>query len=389
MRAIKWVALLVFIRVATLASLPFEGLVTYGDFGHFFDLAEFAVDGPGGLPYLGHWIEFPPLFPFISIAIYLLAGGIEHIYVYLLGGLLIAFDAGSIWLFIKIADKVLKTPVDHAAMAYVAFLAVPAFGWWTFDPIAVFFMLAGIYALLNTREVAAGIAAGLGILTKIIPGVVIVFALRMLPPKKLVLVLTAAAIVLAIAILPLVVQSPELVQASFQSQFSKGSWETVWALLDGNLQTGLFGPLSEKLDAANASQARGAEPRIPHIVPTVMLGGLGIWLFAKANARSDHSLLQLTTAALTILFVWSRGWSPQWLAYLIPLLLLSVPFSEALALGLNLVLITLLEWPILLSRGRFDLLWLPVLLRTGLFILLVIRLGSSIGSEAGTSLEEA
>jgi hypothetical protein len=151
MRAIKWVALLVFIRVATLASLPFEGLVTYGDFGHFFDLAEFAVDGPGGLPYLGHWIEFPPLFPFISIAIYLLAGGIEHIYVYLLGGLLIAFDAGSIWLFIKIADKVHKTPVDHAAMAYVAFLAVPAFGWWTFDPIAVFFMLAGIYALLNTR----------------------------------------------------------------------------------------------------------------------------------------------------------------------------------------------------------------------------------------------
>jgi hypothetical protein len=37
-------------------------------------------------------------------------------------------------------------------------------------------------------------------------------------------------------------------------------------------------------------------------------------------------------------------------------------------------LVALLEWPILLSRGRFDLLALPVLLRTIIMILLAIEL---------------
>jgi hypothetical protein len=380
---IKWVGFLVFIRVITMVSLPLEGMLTYGDFDHFFDLAEFAIDGPGGLPYIGHWIEFPPLFPYLSIVLYLLSGGVEHTYVYLLGAVLIAFDAGSLWFFMKIAGQVRKTHIDHAAMAYVAFLAVPAFGWWTFDPIGVFFLLAGIYALMRTQEGFAGLAAGLGIITKFIPGLSVVIALRKLSMKKLVMLLAVVAGVLAVAFLPLLLQSPDLTRASFLSQFSKGSWETIWALLDGNLQTGLFGPLSEKLDAANAAQARGAPARIPHFIPTVVFGALGLWFFARTNAQSERSLIRLVAAALTLLLLWSRGWSPQWLSYLIPLLLLSLPFSEAIAVGLNLVVISLLEWPILLSRGRFDVLWLPVLLRTLLFLFLLVRLGRE------TVLEEA
>lgn len=370
--------LLAFIRILTLASLPFEGIVIYGDFDHFFDLAEFAIAGPGGLPYIGHWIEFPPLFPFLSIVIYQLAGGVEHIYAYLLGGLLLAFDLGSLWLFMKIARRVLKGQIELVTMAYLAFLAVPAFGWWTFDPIGVFFLLGAIYAVLSSQVVAAGVAVGLGILTKLIPALAIVIAFRRFALRRAALVGIAALFVLAVVLVPLFVGSPELTLASLQSQFSKGSWETVWALLDGNLQTGLFGPLSDKLDAANAAQAPGESARIPHVIPTVVLGVVGIWLYLGTNARSERSLIRLATAALTILFVWSRGWSPQWLAYLVPLLLLSLDFSEAVILGLNLVLLSILEWPILLSRGRFDLLWLPVILRTVLFLFLLTRLGLAI-----------
>jgi len=32
----------------------------------------------------------------------------------------------------------------------------------------------------------------------------------------------------------------------------------------------------------------------------------------------------------------------------------------------------ILEWPVLLSRGRFDLLWLTVMIRTAILILLAV-----------------
>ena len=58
------------------------------------------------------------------------------------------------------------------------------------------------------------------------------------------------------------------------------------------------------------------------------------------------------------------------MAYLIPLLLLCFPLARSLTYGVSLVMVALLEWPILLSRGRFDLLWLPVVVRSLLLVLL-------------------
>ena len=35
--------------------------------------------------------------------------------------------------------------------------------------------------------------------------------------------------------------------------------------------------------------------------------------------------------------------------------------------------VAILEWPVLLSRGRFDLLWLTVILRTAVMVLLAVN----------------
>ena len=50
---------------------------------------------------------------------------------------------------------------------------------------------------------------------------------------------------------------------------------------------------------------------------------------------------------------------------------------RAALFSISLALVALLEWPILLSRGRFDLLALPVLLRTLIMILLAFELYSA------------
>jgi hypothetical protein len=69
-----------------------------------------------------------------------------------------------------------------------------------------------------------------------------------------------------------------------------------------------------------------------------------------------------------ILFLlWSPGWSPQWILYLLPLVLLTLPEKKALLLCLALILVTLLEWPTFLKHDIWQGLWIIVPLRTLIF----------------------
>jgi hypothetical protein len=218
----------------------------------------------------------------------------------------------------------------------------------------------------------------LGVLTKLIPGIVLAAAWRFWPPKRWARTTAAAAIIVAAGILPFLALRPEMTLASLRSQAAKGSWETVWALLDGNPGTGIFGPLSERLDPAEATMPRGQPARIPHWIPSLIAGAIALWAFLRAQG-DRRKALPLLAFLLALLFLWSRGWSPQWLAYLVPLLLLSVSLRQSLVFGLNLVAISLLEWPVLLTRGRFDLLWIPVILRTSVILLLAVVFFQRLG----------
>ena len=366
---------LVFLRFIMLVVLPFEALVSYGDYRHFFNLARFSTVG-GGLPFIGHWVEFPPLFPFLSLAIERLTGGQFHSYAYLLALLMLITDAGNLWIFSKLTGRLAgQKRAERMTWLYAVFLAIPAFGWWTFDPIAVFFMLLSIWLVLERRELLAGLMAGLGFLTKIFPLIALGVAWRFRSRRSAILA-TTIAMVISVAVLgTLLAANPAIASASLRSQFSKGSWQTVWALIDGNIRTGTLGPLEERLDPGYALQTSANPAKVPLWITTLGAGLVMIWLFIKTNSRDETRALPFLTTLWCILLLWSRGWSPQWMAYLIPLLLLSLPLPRSLIYGVSLVTVALLEWPILLSRGRFDLMWLPIVLRT----LLIAMLGFECG----------
>ena len=82
--------------------------------------------------------------------------------------------------------------------------------------------------------------------------------------------------------------------------------------------------------------------------------------------------MSFVLVGMILLLLASPGWSPQWLAYLVPLVLLSLPQPRASLYVVALTAVVILEWPVLLSRGRFDLLWLTVTIRTALLILLAV-----------------
>lgn len=366
-------------RLLLLAALPYDALFAYGDQRYFFALARLAALEGGGLPWIGHWVEFPPLFPYLSLGLFTWSGGIEHLYVYGLALLMTVFDLGSLLLFGRLARRVAAPAAAmRLAWLYAAFLALPAFGWWTFEPMAVFWMLLALERTLAGRPWQAGAAAGIGLLTKFVPALALVVAWRFRTRGHALRATLVAAAIGAAGLAPFFVIAPEMAAASLRSQAAKGSWQTVWALIDGNLRTGTFGAPQEHLDPAQALRPRGAPAAVPLWATTLAFAGLGLALFVAARRAPDRAAPGFLALAWCVLFLWARGWSPQWLAYLAPLLALALPTAQAVGFGLNLAGAALLEWPVLLSRGRFDLLYLTVPLRTALLILLAAVLTLSI-----------
>ena len=243
------VAVFLFVRLSILLALPIDGLRGYGDFYHFFNLASLP-----GLPFLQYWAEFPPVFPFLSEIILALSGGQEHVYTYLLALLLLAADLGSLLLFIRLAARLDDQSSSWRPLIYAAALGGLAYAWWYFDSLAVFFTLLALELAFSRRSaVLSGLALGLGILTKLFPILLLPALWRWLPPRRAAWISAAAAGLVIAVYGGLWAASPAFTLASLQSQSAKGSWETVWALLDGNLQTGNFGAEIERLDPATAA----------------------------------------------------------------------------------------------------------------------------------------
>lgn len=365
-KSLPWLVFL-FVRVPLLLALSFEGLRGYGDFYHFFRLAQLP-----GLPFLHHWVEFPPLFPFLIEGLVHLAPR-EHTFTYLLVLLLTAVDLGNVLLFQRLNERLSLPDGAVRSVLYAALVAGLAYTWWYFDSLCVFFTLLGLDAMLARRSAGkTGLIIGLGMLTKWFPALLLPALWRILPPKRAFLT-TLSALGLVLAVYGgMWLISPELTRASLQSQSAKGSWETVWALLDGNWGTGNFGDLSQRFDPQAAVQPMGNPARIPSWLSLLVLGGGGVFLYLRHKIASLQDALPLVGLTWAVFFLWSPGWSPQWVLYLIPLILLSLPLQQGLLMEGALVLVNLLEWPLLLSRGWFS--WLPLTIgmRTFLLILLVI-----------------
>ncbi len=348
-------AFFLFSRLLLIMALPLEGLRGFGDFLHFYNLAAL------GWPFLDYWVEFPPLFPFISRLIYVLAGGRQHVYDYLLVLILSVAEAACIAVFLRLAKKI-NPDADwlRSSLVYTFILLGLAYGWWYFDPLAVLAMLLGLLWLLEGKDIQSGLALAAGTLIKLFPvmALVVVWRFRAARRAACVTVLTLGLTLLLYGILWLA--SPGMTVASVRSQASKGSWETVWALLDGNYQTGNFGPEIERLDPAHALITRGNPARLPSgltLIPFALLGG---WFFLKARITEARGVVSFLGFTWCLFLLWSPGFSPQWVLYLIPLCLLGLPEREGILMTVVLVLLSLLEWPVLLTRGYNWGLWLTI-----------------------------
>jgi hypothetical protein len=106
----------------------------------------------------------------------------------------------------------------------------------------------------------------------------------------------------------------------------------------------------------------------------VIFGGIGAYIFLKAEVKTERQLVAFSGLTLLIFFLWSPGYSPQWVLFLLPLILLSLEGNQAILASLIAILVNLLEWPLLLSRGLFEYLPGTILFRSAVYVLIAIML---------------
>jgi len=355
-------------RVTLFLSLPLEGIRGYGDLWNFYNQSQL------GVPFLDYWTEFPPLFPFLTYLFSFVTEGKQHSFDYLLAGLFTAAQAGTLYFFVKL-NQLIYGEIEQKArnLLIFSFLLPLFYGWGYFDPLAVFFMMGAIYALTKGRDLSAGFMVILGALTKWFPIMVIPVVWKKKPWKRAFGITIFIIGIMAVVWGSLFVLNAEMTQASLTAQIKKGSWETLWALIDGNLTTGNFVPEINRQRPQTAQLSSGNTPKVSPWITLLVFTGIGFWLFLKTKLRDPRQLVSFIGLTFIIFFLWSPGYSPQWLLYLLPLIILSLPISEAGLFGLVLVLIHLLEWPVLLSRGFFWSLYLIIPLRTLVMTLLGFR----------------
>ncbi len=382
------------LRLTLLAALPAGALFQYGDFQHYYDLAAWSLPGHCPIsanacwPLLNYWYEFPPLFPYLSIALMHLAGGGSlppfHIYAYGLVLVMLAADLGTFVLLRGIARR-LHAPevVDQLMWVYALMPAPLILSPWTFDSLTTFWMMLALWALLEKRDGLSAAAIGLGALTKLVPALLAPVIWRARAPRRAIGIALGAGVTVLAVMVPFYVRAPAVVAASVVAQASKSSYATVWAMLDDNLLTpdgqpitGNFGPNPDHFELARARQPLHHSSRVPGwltlMAAAVVYGGVW-WRQVRPGSWDERRTVVLFGFTWMIFVLWSKGWSPQWQQMLVPLILLIQPDRRGMLIALALAAVSFLEWPVLLSRGLVWVFWVTIPLRTALFVLVAVK----------------
>lgn len=348
--------LLVGLILSRLLVLPWRvsllvGSAKYYDYRHYFELAQMSAQG--FYPYVHYWMEYPPVFPWLVVAAYKvsvwLATGpaAEACFYALISGLLVACEVGSFVLLYRLA-RVLSGPETawRSALLYLL-LFVPVYLWtgW-FDSLPTFLLLSALYLLITQRERLSAVAAGLGLVTKVFPALALPLALCSLPgwPRKLVYSAIVAGVV-GIIVLPLLVVNSAMLWVSVQAMLGRPSWETVWAILEGYYGGGAVARFAQRLDPASAIAGSHASS-LPWALVTLVFGLLYLVFYGRFwGTRNRLPIIAAAGFTLHLLLLYSKGYSPQYLTWLAPLLVIVFPNRRgAVYLGL-LSLINLLEYP--------------------------------------------
>jgi uncharacterized membrane protein len=358
-----------------------------GDIPFYYHMVQLSDQGL--YPFVHFWTEYPPVFPLLVSALYrtlALAGlNTQQDFTVALQLSLFAVEAANLVLLFRLVQR--KNGIGAARFATAIYAGCPALvffssGW--FDPLAVLFTLAAIHALSTKHAKTAGILIGLGILTKIYPGVLLLAVPVALDWRQTRRAVYGMLGTLAAILFPLLLIRADLVLASFASMVTRPPWETIPALLTGNYAWGMVPEPQQRFTAASAFVSSGT-PLVLTLLPAAVLAlaALGA-CFAFKQRRDVYAVAALAVMTFAL---GNKGFSPQFIAWIIPMILLVWPNRTGLAyvalLSVHFLAYVQVVFPAMTGYFRtgtvaFDamapLVWLSILSRTLLFGAIVVHL---------------
>ncbi len=279
---------------------------------------------------------------------------------------------------------------DTLAWTYALMPAPLILGFWNFEGVVTFFLLGSLRLLIAKRDAPAGILIALGALTKLVPLAALVAVWRVCPPRLALRTTGIALSLTGFGLGAILVFAPIYGVPSLTAQFVKPSFQTVWALIDGNFMSGTFN--GDRRDPAAIQDGRGSPPRIPPLFRLVFFGGIGAAVYAFSQRRNERGLVAFVAITVTLLYLWSAGWSTQWQALVIPLILLTIPTRSGVILALALTLFSFAEYPLIfiigadaegmISAAYRPLFGMAILARTGVLIAFAVVLFGILRQES-------
>jgi hypothetical protein len=417
------------------ASFRFFAILLFRPGGFIADNSDYEFYAAWGLTapmgyttFVDLWTAYPPLFPALMLPIFewssRIAPWVEpRLAFHVLFGLeLLLFEVGNFILIYRLARRLERDrtaddaplrasgtvlPLSLTAPAFYALLFAPVYtllGW--FEAMPLFFLLLGLDLLLSQRRglwIASAVAAALGFLVKLTPMMLAPVAVRWFGARLSVeairrewftrgspgnLVKPALYITVFVGVivgvgLPFTQFNPALALSSFSVNSLRPPWQSVWALLDGYYGFGLV-----PVDMRNL---RGLEEGgqwssgLPWPWITLGFALVYLWLYTR---RYDWSRIRTPIAftALSViwLFLYSKGWSPQFVVWVLAFVVLLRPDLYGVLLAVMLTLLNVVEssvFLILLPDERW-IMTTTVLARTALLLLIAVDFAGQIWPRA-------
>jgi hypothetical protein len=298
-----------------------------GDLQYYYHLG--ALSDAGWYPYIHFWMEYPPVFPLLIVGFYRLLASLH-----LLHGVTFALGYGLIMSVVDIVNLILlyrivlrargQRPAATAALIYAAspLVIYVVLGW--FDPLAMLFVLAGLWFMMNERVLLAGVVVGLGVLSKLFPGVVVLAAPLLLNRQQAIRFLMASIGTVTCLLAPFALLRSDLLMASFASVVERPPWETLPALLAGDYK---FGDIARNRFLPETAYTLSASGLGPLVLVQVGMGLVALTGAAVAYVRHGgvRYASLVISLGLTTFLLGSKGFSPQFAVWLVPMILLAFP----------------------------------------------------------------
>jgi len=382
------VTFVAFRLMAVLLLKPGGYITDVSDFTFYRLLARYAAQD--FYPSVHYWMEYQPLYPWIPVSIYRLSlllpnwGAAGFWFNLFLGTLFMLAETANLALIYLIARRLYRQEIAIRISWIYSLLFVPLLimlGW--FDVFGLTFLLLALYLTLIRRPLGSGVVAGLGFLVKLLPIVVVPVAFWREPTwKRRALLIFVTIVTIIVVALPFALLNPELFTLSWTINLERSSWETIWALLEGYTSFGLAGG-ANRFDPADAGAGQH-HSNLPWTLISIGFALIYLWLWTRrTDWNDDRRAVAFTGLTMNLLTLYLKGYSPQFLVWLLPFPILLFPGLRGVVYALLLSIVNIVESPIYFTLLP-DQPWIltgTVLARTGLLILLAVEYGRMALSE--------